>query len=108
MKTKTIKTKSDFAKNLDAIFKDIIDIKIDANDSFKSSMDKFYAVMRKWGICQGTWTEHGSRVCNNAEWNMCFSVFHKHKMLSFDVWMVLSTPPEDLLAYGKKPEPSAL
>ena len=45
-----IKEKSDFANNLDEIYRDLLNIKIDANDSFKSSMDKFYEGMRKWGI----------------------------------------------------------
>lgn len=98
-----IKEKSDFVKNLDEIYQEIMNIKIDANDSFKSMMDKFYSVMRKWGICQGTWSENG-RVCNNAEWNMCFQVFKQHKILAFDIWLTLSNPPEDLLAYGKKPK----
>lgn len=91
--------RSDFVKNLDAIYNDIIDIKIDSKDSFETMMDKFYDVMRKWGICQGTITESGSRLVNNAEWNMCFQVFKQHKLLAFDLWLILSTPPEDLQAY---------
>ena len=58
--------------------------------------------MRKWGICQGTWSENG-RTCNNAEWNMCYQVFKNNKILVLDNWLTLSEPPEDLLAYGKEP-----
>lgn len=100
----SIKDKPDFNKNLGEIYKDIIGIKIDAKDSFKSSMNKFYAVMRKWGIKQGEWTDHGSRVVNTAEWNMCFQVFKNHKILALDLWLCLNEPPKDLLAYGKKPK----
>jgi hypothetical protein len=99
-----IENKSEFVKNLDEIYRDLLAIKIDANDSFKSSMDKFYDVMRKWGICQGTWTENGSRFVNTAEWNMCFQVFKSNKILALDTWLILSEPPEDLLAYGKEPK----
>ena len=95
--------KKEIASNLGKIYEDILSIKIDMNDSFKSSMDKFYNVMRKWGVCQGTWSENG-RTVNNAEWNMCFQVFKAHKIMAFDVWLILSTPPDDLLAYGEKPK----
>jgi len=94
--------KTEFSNNLNAIYNDILSIKIDSEDSFKTSTDKFYEIMRKYGICQGTWSENG-RLCNNAEWNMCFSAFRQHKILSFDMFIMLSEPPEDLLAYGERP-----
>lgn len=99
---KTIE-KNDVSINLGEVYQDILAIKIDINDSFKSMMDKFYEVMRKWKICQGNWTENG-RTCNTAEWNMCFAVFKQHKISTFDIWLALSNPPEDLLAYGKEPK----
>lgn len=95
--------KGNFVDNLGEIYQDILDIKIDSKDSFQSMMNKFYDVMRKWKICQGTWSENG-RTCNNAEWNMCFAVFKQHKILAFDIWLALSNPPEDLRAYGKEPK----
>lgn len=105
-KNKTIEHRSEFVKNLDAIYKDLLAIKINQTDSFKSSMDKFYAVMRKWGICQGTWSGNG-RAIATAEWNMCFMVFKAHRNGYMDLWQCISTPPKDLLAYGKKPEKNA-
>lgn len=90
--------KKETAEMLNLIYKDILSIKIKPEDSFKSSMDKFYDIMRKYGICQGTKTENGVTI-NNAEWNMCFAVFKNHKILAFDVWLVLSTPPSDLKYY---------
>lgn len=95
---------TEFGKNLAKINKDIMAIKISHNDSFKTMMNKFYAVMRKWKICQGTWTENGGRICNNYEWTMCFEVFKSHKLLSYDIWLALTEPPKDLLAYGPKPK----
>lgn len=94
--------KTDFTKNINNIYNDIIEIEIDENDSFKTSLNKFYDVMRKWGICQGNWSGNG-RTCCTAEWNMCYQVFKTHKILSLDTWLILSEPPEDLLAYGEKP-----
>lgn len=98
MKTK----KPKISQNLQAIYNDINSIKIDIKDSFLSCMQKFYAVMRKWGIKQGTWTKNGRSVCS-AEWNMCFAVFKQNKILALDIWLVLNEPPSDLLAYGKEP-----
>lgn len=94
----SIYSKTDFSNNLSSIYKDLLAIKISENDTFKSSMDKFYQVMRKWHICQGTWSENG-RLCNTAEWNMCFQVFKINKIMAFDIWLILATPPDDLLAY---------
>lgn len=99
-----MKKKNEIIKNLDGIYKDIMKIKIEPEDSFITSMNKFYEVMRKWGICQGTWLERGGRSCCTPEWNMCYMVFKENKMMQFDMWMTLTDPPEDLMAYGKKPD----
>lgn len=95
--------RTEFLIQLEDVYKDIHAIKIDINDSFKTSLDKFYEVMRKHGICQGTWVGNG-RQCNTPEWCMCFEVFKAHKILSLDIWLMLNEPPEDLLAYGEKPK----
>ena len=97
-----IETRSPFAENLNKIYNDLLSIKITENDSFKSSMDKFYEVMRKWGICQGTWSKNG-RLVANAEWNMCYQTFKNHKILALDTWLILNDPPEDLQAYSENP-----
>ena len=96
--------KENINKRLSDIYKDIIAIKIDAKDSFATSMNKFYKVMRKWNIKQGEWIKSGSRLLCNAEWIMCFDVFRNHKILSLDLWLCLNDPPKDLLAYGKRPK----
>jgi hypothetical protein len=94
--------RSAFVADLNAVYKDIMAIEIQPTDTFISMMDRFYAVMRKWGICQGTWSTNG-RLCNTAEWNMCYSVFKLHKIMALDIWLVLNEPPEDLRAYGRCP-----
>jgi hypothetical protein len=97
------KDKSSFVNNMGEIYKDIKSIEIDANASLQSHVDKFYKVMRKWGICQGNWTEGGGRSISTPEWCMCFMVFKDHFKAKFDFYFILSTPPKDLLAYGKRP-----
>jgi len=91
------------ARSLGVVFKDLMAIKIEENDSFSTSLNKFYGVMRKHGIKQGTWTKGGGRLVNNFEWSMCWESFRNHKILSLDLWLSMSTPPKDLLAYGKRP-----
>jgi hypothetical protein len=101
---KKIKEKNDFVKNLNEVYKDILAIKITVDDSHKTTMGKFYDVMRKWGICQGTWSKNGNgRILNNPEWNLCYAAFKEYRMNHFDFFMGLTEPPKDLLAYGEKP-----
>lgn len=94
--------KSNKSLDLGKVYQDIMSINITGNDSFKSSLDKFYEVMRKHGICQGEWTENGSRRVCNPEWTLCYSAYKQHKILAFDIFECLNTPPDDLLAYNKE------
>ena len=96
--------KSTLAQGMGDVLKDLNDITIYHKDSIETLMNKFYAIMRKWGICQGEWTENGSRICANPEWVLCWEYFKNMKILSLDLWLALSTPPKDLLAYGSKPK----
>ena len=98
-----IHERTELLENIDHIYRDIVAIKIDGKDSFNSLLKKFYDVMRKWGICQGTWTDNG-RSCNNAEWNMCYTIFQQHINLELTWYGLLNEPPKDLLAYGKEPK----
>jgi len=100
-----MKTKTDKATHIGNVYNDIQAIEFDINDSFKMLMDKFYVVMRKHGICQGTWNESGTGRCvSNPEWVMSYQAFKSH-IESRWMWASLMTePPKDLLAYGKKPK----
>lgn len=95
---------ADFVKKLSEIYNDITGIKLNPTDSLITLMNKFYDVMRKHGIKQGNWTENGSRTICTAEWNFCFNLFKNHKILAYDLWLILNEPPQDLLAYGPKPK----
>lgn len=95
--------KSDLTEKLGSVYKDISNIEITADDSFNSLMKKFYAVMTKYGICQGTWSENG-RICNNPEWCICYSSFERWVNLKFNILSLMNEPPKHLLAYGKEPK----
>ena len=97
-----MKNKSEFSKQLGKVYSDILSIKIEMSDSFETSLNKFYDVMRKHGICQGTWSKNG-RTVSNAEWIMCYNIFKSHKLMALDIFLILNEPPEDLLAYGENP-----
>lgn len=95
--------KTDFTEKLGNLYRDISDIKFTESDSMESLLDKFYAVMSKWGICKNTWTEHGSMCGNNPEWCICYMAFISLYQSNFDFKMLLNTPPKHLLAYGSSP-----
>lgn len=95
--------KNELAQNLGDLYKDIHAIKINKTDSFNTLVKKFYLVMEKHGICQGTWSENG-RTFANPEWCMCWHTFKSNVESAFNIMYLLSSPPKKLLAYGKKPK----
>ena len=98
-----IENKSKFVENMEAIYKELQSIKVEENDTIKILFNKFYDVMRKWGICQGTWTANGRSVCN-AEWCMCQMVFKNNIESQLNLWELMNSVPSDLEAYGIKPD----
>jgi hypothetical protein len=92
------------ADSLAAIFKDINATKVSNADSLDTLMDKFYKLMRKHGIKQGTWTEGGGRLVSNFEWTMCLIAFRSHVNAKWDWAFLMGNTPKDLLAYGAKPK----
>ena len=96
--------KPQICKDIAAVYKDVNSIKVNINDSFKDLLEKFYKVMRKHGIKQGTWTENGSRLSSNGEWCMCYQVFRVRVDSEWMWFTLLNEPPKDLLAYGKRPK----
>lgn len=69
------------------------------------AMKKFYGIMKKHGLRQGTWSKvGGGRRCNNFEWTMCLVLFLEtfssdRRLLD----MFGDKMPKELMAYGKKP-----
>lgn len=85
--------------NLSKVFKNIQDLQIERSDSFNSIRRKFFDVMRKYGIKQGTKTKHGTEV-NNPEWEACEQLLER-KIMDFYTWERCSCfkTPKDLQNY---------
>jgi hypothetical protein len=98
--------KSVLTQNLGDVYKDLNAIKIESSDSFDTLAKKFYAVMTKYGICQGNWSENGRSVAS-PEWCICWHNFMSTVQSRFNWIYLMSQPPKHLLAYGKKPKVKA-
>jgi len=96
--------KTKLSNDMGMIFKDILDIEITLDNSLQDMLNKFYDVMSKYSICQGTWTETGGRSIANPEWTICFKAFLMHKQAVIDFRMLLAEVPSKLLAYDKEPK----
>jgi hypothetical protein len=99
MKTKYHKP-NEYIKHMGDVYNDIYAISIDNKDSINTLLKKFYAVMDKWGICQGTWSENG-RTMSNPEWCMCWNTYVNLIKNKIVIIGLIGNPPENLLAYGK-------
>ena len=100
---KQVINKTEFVQNMGEVYREINSIPITPIDSLDSLINQFYAIMRKYGICQCEWTENGRRG-NNAEWCMCYCAFEQNLTSKLTLLFLLSKPPKDLLAYGKEPQ----
>ncbi len=97
--------KSQTAQNLEAVAQDLLAINIKPTYPYNYLMQKFYTVMRKHGIKQGTWCKNGiGRQCDSAEWSICSVFFHKLIDDSKIFQQITSKVPQDLMAYGKQPK----
>jgi hypothetical protein len=56
------------------VAKEIINIKFDSKMTINQCMKKFFDIMRKYGIKQGT--EVGNSIIqDNFDWTMCYTLF---------------------------------
>ncbi len=84
---------------LDKVAEEIIALRFAPEDTLQQCLDRFYVILRRYGIKQGTpaYNQAGEQVginCNNYSWTMCWSLFldtfrNEFVMLSFSA-------PEDL------------
>ncbi len=86
--------------NLAKVFKDIQDLQIKPSDSFNSIRRKFFDLMRKHGIKQGTKLPSGGTECNNPEWEACEQLLER-KIVDSYTWERCSSfkTPKDLESY---------
>lgn len=59
---------------LTEVSKEIINMKIEPGKSIKTHFNKFYEIMRKYNIKQGTATDNGV-ARKNYEWTICWKLF---------------------------------
>ena len=60
--------------NIREVAKEIIDMKIEEKDSLKTLRNRFYKILIKHGIKEGTKQDVGVTV-SNPEWTMCQGLF---------------------------------
>lgn len=88
-------------RDIREVSKDIISLKFKKTDTLKSCMNKFFEVMKKHGIKEGTpsFNEDGKEVGRNVanfEWTMCKTLFMQRLDDFFTIEFLLgdSTPKE--------------
>ena len=99
---KTIE-KTKFTKELDEVYSEIVKISLKHDDSLETITKNFYKIMKKHGICQGTWTPNG-RLTSNPSWVICINLFTNLIYKELELMLLLQIPPKTLLAYGKQPK----
>ncbi|MDD5648832.1 MAG: hypothetical protein PHF86_00175 [Candidatus Nanoarchaeia archaeon] len=78
------------------VAKEIVTIEFKKSDTLNDCLNKFYVIMRKYNIKQGTKTENG-RQCNNFEWTLCKQSFEETLKSFFELDDLFGNIPEDLL-----------
>jgi hypothetical protein len=81
------------------VAKDIISLELKPGMTLAQVEGKFYRLMRKYGIRQGTKSGNGV-VCDNFEWSMCKELFlsRVRDYFEFDRFL-LKAAPKDLQCY---------
>jgi len=84
------------------VAKDIVGLKFKKTDTLKDCMNKFFAVMKKHGIKQGTpsFNDEGKevgRTRDNFEWTICKQMFIKQVESFFELDMLFGNIPKELL-----------
>jgi hypothetical protein len=83
--------------NMSEVAKDIIGLKFKKSDTLGGCLKKFYAIMEKHGIKQGTanYNEDGQRVgrtCTNFEWTMSKDLFQTQVTLFLNFTDMFNVP----------------
>lgn len=85
-----------------SLLKELSDFKINPNVTLKKEVKRFYEILRKYGIKQGTKTETGSLICNNLEFTLCLNYLEQslHFFVRLDVALnIIKALPKDLEHY---------
>jgi hypothetical protein len=83
------------------IAKEIINTEFLEDKDLKRIMNKFYKIMRKHGIKQGTWNKEKTyRNCDEFEWTMFKELFISRVKSQLDFSEFLLDIPKDLQGYN--------
>lgn len=79
----------------------IISIKVEPSDTIEGLHKKFFSVMRKYGIKEGTTLKNGCRQCNTPEWTMCLYLFEAQIKNGINLAHLIGSiqTPKSLLSY---------
>ena len=83
------------------IAEDLIKTKFITDKEMAKILNRFYEIMRKHGICEGTLTQNKKgRIINNYEWTMCRDLFIRRIQSDLDMADLLGdVTPSDLKHY---------
>ena len=86
---------------MEKVSKDIINIKFDKKDTLKGCLEKFFAILRKYNIHQGTpqFNDKGEvvgRACNNYDYTMCQTLFFDRVSAFFEWQLNFEEIPKDI------------
>ena len=84
------------AQVIGIVAKDIIHMKFKSSDTIQGCMKKFYTIMRRYGIKQGTKVGNGIQQRSNPEWTICFTLFKNSLTCYFDISDLFDKAPKDL------------
>lgn len=83
------------------VAKEIIDTNFLDEKDIKKIMNKFYKIMRKYGIKQGTWSKgKKGRNCDEFEWTMFKELFMAQVTSQLTFADFLKDIPKDLQGYN--------
>lgn len=86
--------------SIGAVAKDIIAMKVADGDTSVVLLRRFYAIMRRHGIKQGTKNANGTgRICDNFEWTGAKAIFNEHVEQERFFHPALIRVPKDLECY---------
>lgn len=88
--------------DISEVAEDVIKLKFEKTDTLNDCMDKFFAVMKKHGIKQGTPSynnkgEEIGRTCDNFEWTICKEMFIRQGGSFIEFEMLFGNIPKELL-----------
>lgn len=84
------------------VAKDIIQLKFSETDTLQQCLDKFFTVMLKHGIKEGTPTfnddgQEVGRTMANFEWTICFQLFQSRIQSFIELHVLFGNVPKELL-----------